>query len=94
MTVQFHILLSRTLRPLIEVSEFWLSQPDCGVSPEDYREAFQNNCYWMAMEIFDGRSIRNTTKETDVWAFGMVILVIISRSIILIVSSYDLGNNH
>ena len=33
------------------------------------------------MEIFDDRRIGHVNKETDIWAFGMTVLVSVSRSV-------------
>lgn len=57
------------------MSELWLSQPDSEVPQEERKTTFEVRCDWMAVEIFDGRHIGYTSKETDVWEFGMTILV-------------------
>lgn len=64
---------------MIEISGVWLSQTDCDSPPGCHRSYFEIYCNWMAVELFDDRRIIATSKETDVWAFGMTILVRFDR---------------
>jgi len=57
------------------VSNLWLSRPDSGIPEVEYWTVFCKNWKWMAVEIFDKRQVKYTSKETDVWAFGIVALV-------------------
>ena len=75
-------MLSPTLQPLIEVTGLWLSRPHTDLSQiaRICEETYTVYCRWMAAEIFDGRleRIKCTNAKTDIWAFGMTILVSIS----------------
>ena len=75
-------MLSPTLRPLIEVTGLWLSRPNAELPQMIYEEVYRVYCRWMAAELFGtGRGyeqVELTSKETDVWALGMIVLVGIS----------------
>ena len=78
-TLQHAVKLTPDNQPLMRVSEFGLSYPDSDIPKVEYQKIFYKNWQWMAVEIFDEREVMHTSMETDIWAFGMVAAVSVSK---------------